>query len=174
MPLTMAWWDVFWRIWVSLPSKSYACVEKAPLHTVYLQIIAKCSGLRGSPWLFFHLVHSCISISAPHSVTALLSFNQNSSFLHDTLLPPLVQSVEFSSHSTITCSVCSVCVNVCVFHRHVSIPHSFVNYIGGPGHLSNQPPAEPTRTLANGINKNSLVIAWLEYTRTPGLLSPVK
>lgn len=78
------------------------------------QIMAKCSTER----LFFLVVHSCNPISAPHFLTAadftaLLSFNQNPSFLPDALLPPLVRSVQFSSHSTATYSVCSL--SVCVF-----------------------------------------------------------
>lgn len=157
MAFTTALRAEMWRIWVFLLSKSSACVVTSA-HSVSSNYSQVQHRERVTLTLFL-IVHFCNLISAPHFVTAadsaaLLSFNQNLSFLRDALLPPLVRSVEFSfSHSTAAyskpCSlwVCvHVCVNVCVLHPHVSIPCSFVYYFVGLDHfsMSLQPsPLEP-------------------------------
>lgn len=102
-----------------------ACVVREQLYAVCLQIIAKCGPVTGSPWLFFSFfLHSCNPISAPYFVTAadlaaLLTSNEDPSFLCDALLPPRVRfqiSVLFPSQHTpySVCSLKSVCALVCV------------------------------------------------------------
>lgn len=82
--------------------KSSACVVSGPFaHSVdsnysHLQYCERVT------LTLFLLVHFCNPISAPDFVTAadlaaLLSFNQNTSFLCDAVLPPHVRSAEFSS-----------------------------------------------------------------------------
>ena len=102
-------WGWLWS-WLAWDLSSFyffnssACIVR-PLHTVYFQIIAKCSTVRGSPWLFsseFSLAILFLHLTATAADSAaLLSFNHSSSVftvLRDALLPPLVWSIDLSSH----------------------------------------------------------------------------